>query len=123
MSRIHYYALDLQDDPALIAAYEEWHRPERIWPDIVDTIRAGGIRELETFRAGNRLVMVMEVADDFSTAGKAQADADNPRVQAWEQLMWQFQQPLPFAKAGEKWVAMTPLFSLQQTLFARSRGS
>jgi L-rhamnose mutarotase len=116
-----YYALDLHDDPALIAEYEDWHRPERIWPDIVDSIQAAGIRELEILRAGNRLVMIMDVADDFSADSKAAADAGNPRVQAWEQLMWKFQQPLPFAAPGEKWVRMTSMFSLQQVLSTRTR--
>lgn len=118
-----YYALDLRDDPALIAEYEDWHRPERIWPDIVDSIHAAGIRELEILRAGNRLVMVMEVVDDFSADSKAAADTVNPRVHAWEQLMWKFQQPLPFAKPGEKWVRMTSMFSLQHALSTRTRQS
>src|SRR6185312_15159088 len=87
-----YYALDLKDDPALIAEYQCWHRPENIWPDIVESIRAAGIRDLEIFRAGN------------------------PRVPAWEALMWKFQQPLPFAKPGEKWVPMTRMFSLKEVL-------
>lgn len=118
-----YYVLDLRDDPALITEYEDWHRPERIWPDIVDSIRAAGIRELEILRAGNRLLMVMDVADDFSADSKAAADADNPRAQAWEQLMWKFQQPLPFARPGEKWVRMVSMFSLQQVLSMRIQPS
>ena len=44
----------------------------------------------------------------------------NPRVQDWEALMWKFQQALPFAKRGEKWVQMQPIFSLQTALAARS---
>ncbi len=40
------------------------------------------------------------------------ADAADPRVQAWEELMWQFQQPLPWAKDGEKWVLMDKIFEL-----------
>lgn len=113
--RLH-YVLDLHDDPALIAEYEHWHRPENIWPEIVDSIHAAGIRDLEIFRAGNRLVMTMDVPDDFSPAAKAATDAADPRVQAWETLMWRFQQPLPFARPGEKWVPMTRVFSLQKTL-------
>lgn len=109
------YALDLKDDPALIAEYERWHQPGNIWPEIVDSLRAAGIRDMEIFRAGNRLFMLMEVDDDFSPAAKAAADAADPRVQAWEALMWKFQQPLPFAQPGEKWVAMTPIFSLRRT--------
>lgn len=113
--RLH-YALDLHDDPALIAEYERWHRPENVWPEIVESIRAAGVRDLEIFRAGNRLVMTLDVPEDFSPAAKAAADAADPRVQAWETLMWKFQQPLPFAKPGEKWIPMTRVFSLRESL-------
>ena len=34
-------ALDLQDDPALIAEYCGLH--ERVWPEIADSIRGAGI--------------------------------------------------------------------------------
>lgn len=108
------YALDLRDDPALIAEYERWHRPENIRPEIVESIRAAGIRDMQIFRAGNRLFMVMEVDENFSQAAKAAADAADLRVQAWEALMWKFQQPLPFAKPGEKWVEATRMFSLEE---------
>ena len=113
-----YYALDLKDDPALIAEYERWHRPKNVWPDIVDSIRDAGVRDLDIFRAGNRLVLVLDVADDYSAERKAASDAANPRVQEWEALMWKFQQALPFAKPGEKWVAMQPIFSLEEALAA-----
>jgi L-rhamnose mutarotase len=115
-----YYALDLKDDPALIAEYEHWHRPEIVWPEIVDSIRDAGVRDLEIFRVGNRLVLVLDVTDDYSAEHKAASDAANPRVQEWEALMWKFQQALPFAKPGEKWLAMQPVFSLQTALAARS---
>lgn len=111
-----YYALDLKDDPTLIDEYERWHQPENIWPEILESIRAAGIRDLEIFRAGNRLVMMIDAPEDFSPDAKAAADAADPRVQAWEALMWKFQQPLPFARPGEKWVAMRRMFSLKQTL-------
>lgn len=116
-----YYALDLHDDPALIAEYERRHQPENIWPEIVQSIRAAGVHELEIFRAGNRLVMAMDVPEDFSAQAKAAADAANPRVQEWETLMWNFQQSLPFAKPGEKWVPMTPVFSLREAVQSRQR--
>ena len=52
-------ALDLKDDPAVIAAYEEHHR--HVWPEIVQSIRDAGVEVLEIYRTGNRLFMVMEV--------------------------------------------------------------
>ncbi|MBU6478258.1 MAG: L-rhamnose mutarotase [Xanthomonadaceae bacterium] len=113
------YALDLKDDPVLIAEYERWHAPGNVPREIVDSIRTAGIRDMEIFRAGNRLFMVIEADEDFSPAAKVAADATNPRVRAWETLMHQFQQPLPFAKPGEKWVAMRRMFSLEEALANR----
>jgi L-rhamnose mutarotase len=34
-------------------------------------------------------------------------------VQAWERLMWTFQQALPWAAADQKWVPMRRIFSLR----------
>ena len=115
-----YYALDLRDDAAAIAEYENWHRPGVIWPEIVASIRAAGIEDLEIFRTGNRLVMVMQVADDYDAAAKQAADAADPWVQAWEQLMDRYQQRLPWAQPGEKWVPMRGIFSLREALAAHA---
>jgi L-rhamnose mutarotase len=54
----------------------------------------------------------MEVNDSFSGEKKDAADAANPKVQEWEALMWKYQQALPVAKPGEKWIKMDRIFSL-----------
>ena len=56
--------------------------------------------------------MIMEVDDSFSFGKKQQADAQNSKVQEWENLMWKYQQALPFAQPGEKWVIMDQIFKL-----------
>jgi L-rhamnose mutarotase len=33
-------------------------------------------------------------------------------VQEWEELMWKYQQAIPGAKPGEKWVLMNKIFEL-----------
>lgn len=105
-------ALDLVDDPTLIAQYEHWHRSENAWPEIRKSILDGGITNMEIYRTGNRLLMIMETADDFSFEKKSAMDSSNPKVQEWERLMWKFQQPLPWAKSGEKWILMDKIFQL-----------
>jgi L-rhamnose mutarotase len=110
MTRRYCLALDLKDDPALIREYERHH--ERVWPEISRSIHAAGIVDMEIYRTGNRLFMIMEVDDDFSFDTKAAADAANPKVQEWEALMSNFQQALPWAKPGEKWVLMRRIFEL-----------
>ena len=102
--------LDLKDDDALIAEYERHH--EKIPAAIEQSIRGSGITAMRIYRLGTRMFMVIEADDEFDFARKAQMDAANPHVQAWEELMWQFQQPLPQAKSGEKWLLMQPVFEL-----------
>jgi L-rhamnose mutarotase len=104
-------ALDLKDDPKLIAEYEDHHK--RVSEEILSSIRASGIHRMELYRAGNRMFMIMEVADNFSFEEKEKMDKANPRVQVWETLMWKYQEALPFAKPGEKWVLMEKFFDTQ----------
>ncbi len=103
-------ALDLVDDPQLIAEYEKFH--ENIWPEIHASIASQGVTNMEIYRAGNRLFMMMEVDETFSFEKKSAADSANPKVQEWEQLMWKYQQAIPAAKSGEKWVIMDKIFQL-----------
>jgi Uncharacterized conserved protein len=103
-------ALDLKDEPALIAEYEFHHR--NVWPEIEQSLRDAGITGLEIYRTGNRLFMLLETGDDFSFEQKNAADAVNPKVQEWEQLMWKYQQALPGAKLGEKWQLMGLVYRL-----------
>ena len=109
------YALDLRHDPAMIAEYEAWHRADRIWPSVIGALLRAGIVNLEIFRAGNRLFLLIDAPDDFSPESRASADASNPDVQSWERLMWSFQEALPFAAPGQKWVPMRRIFSLAET--------
>jgi L-rhamnose mutarotase len=103
-------ALDLVNDPVLIAEYEAYHR--EIWPEIQKSIVDSGITNMEIYRIMDRLFMIMEVNDSFSFDAKGAADAANPKVQEWEQLMWKYQKALPVAKPGEKWLMMDRIFSL-----------
>ena len=110
MTQRHCFALDLKDDPDLIAEYEAHHLD--IWPEITRSIRDAGVEDMEIYRIGTRLFMIMEVAESFSFEGKSEADRANPKVQEWEALMWRFQEPLPWAESGEKWLALSRIFKL-----------
>lgn len=110
MNKKYCLALDLKPDEALIAEYERAH--QAVWPEVLDSIRAAGIVGLEIYRIENRLFMVMETTEHFSFAQKAAMDSANPKVQAWEEWMWTFQQALPTAKTGEKWLLMEKIFEL-----------
>jgi L-rhamnose mutarotase len=112
MRRRFCLTLDLKDDPELIAEYKRYH--ENIWPEIADSIAGSGIEDMEIYLLGTRMFMIMEVNESFSFEAKARSDELNPKVQEWEKLMWRFQQALPQARAGEKWLLMERIFKLQK---------
>lgn len=110
MNRRYYLTLDLIPDDLLIAEYEAMHK--KVWPEIIESISSSGIENMEIYRTGNRLFMVMEVNNDFSFDKKAAMDRGNEKVQEWETLMWKYQQAIPGAKPGEKWIMMDKIFEL-----------
>lgn len=103
------FALDLKDDPKVIAEYERLHGPGAVWPAVTEHIRANGVEEMEIWRCGDRLFMIAEVAGDYPRDAPAPAE-----VERWEELMWCFQRPLPHAATGEKWMPMKRIYSLDE---------
>jgi L-rhamnose mutarotase len=104
-------ALDLVDDPAQIAEYEKAH--EAIWPEVRDHLRSQGVENMEIYRLGTRLFMLMEVNPDvYSAETMAAASNCNPAILQWEALMGTYQCPTPWARTGEKWTPMQRIFDL-----------
>jgi L-rhamnose mutarotase len=97
--------LDLKNDPDAIAAYRRWHRPGGPPAVVTQSIRDSGVESMEIWNVGDRLVMTMEVGEDFGEIRE---------VRAWEELMDQFQQRLPFAPDGVKWLEAERIYSLDE---------
>lgn len=105
------YLLDLVDDEAAIERYEALHR--EVWPEVLEHLAASGLKSCRIDRVGTRLVMLTE--SDEAVASDGGGNAVPERVQEWEALMDQFQQRLPFAQPGEKWVLARQIFSWAPT--------
>lgn len=114
MNRKFCLALDLKDDPKAIDAYKACHAAENFRPEITESIKSSGITNMEIYLTGNRLFMIMEVAKGFDFHIKAKMDAENPKVHDWEAFVANFQQTLPWAKEGEKWVVMEKIYQLEK---------
>jgi L-rhamnose mutarotase len=106
----HCLTLDLKDDPKAIAEYKRYH--VKIWPEVRDSLFDAGVTNMEIYLLGTRLFMIIDVDETFSFSAKAAADAANAKVQEWEAIMGQFQQPLPQSRPGQRWVAMERVFNL-----------
>lgn len=73
-------ALDLKDNPQLIAEYEYLHNKENGWPEIRQSIIDAEITDMQIYGTGNRLFMIMETSDRYKAEKKAVMDAVNPKV-------------------------------------------
>ena len=105
-------ALDLKDDVDKINEYKDYHQD--IWPEISKSLKDSGILNAEIYNTGNRLFMIIEVDKTFSFEKKLKMDLENPKVQEWEKLMWNYQQALPQSEKGSKWVLMDKIFDLNK---------
>ena len=104
------FTLDLHDDPVLVGEYIDHH--QKVWPEVIASIRKSGIYNMEIYHYGTRLFMRIETTDDFTFEHKARLDANNPAVQEWEELMWRYQSRIEGTDPGEKWVKMEKIFDL-----------
>ena len=104
-------ALDLKDDPALIAAYREHHR--HVYPEVTAALRAAGSGRMKIFLLGTHLFMYFEAPDEFSPERDYMAYAADARCIAWETLMRGLQQRVPEARPGDWWTPMELVFDLE----------
>lgn len=104
-------ALDLKDDPALIAEYEHYHKSDVVWKEILEGNKAVGIISMDIYRTGNRLFMIMETVEDFDLKRDFARLGTLPRQKEWGELMLNFQQRISSAAPDEHWVLMSHIFS------------
>ena len=107
-------AMDLKDDPQLIAEYKRRHSQAEAWPEILAGIREVGILDMQIFILGTRLVMIVETPVDFEWDLAMARLATLPRQQEWEDYMAIFQQCAEGATSDEKWQMMERMFYLYE---------
>ena len=104
--------LDLKEDEQLIKEYCYWHSPEHIWPEIPEGIRAVGILNMEIYRLGTRLFMIVETPDDFDWDAAFARLATMDKQAEWEDFVAKYQKAAPGSSSSEKWQLMECMFKL-----------
>ncbi len=102
--------LELRDDPAMIDRYVEAHA--HVWPEVQKGIREVGILDMQIYRSGRKLFMIMDTVDDFDFVKDNARLAELPRQAEWEAYVAQFQGCNPNAPSTQKWVLMEKVFQL-----------
>ena len=104
--------LELRDDPEMIDKYCEAHA--HVWPEIQAGIREVGILDMQIYRLGTRLFMIMDTVDDFDFVTDNARRATRPRQGEWEADVAQFQGCDPTAPSTDKWRLMEKIFELEK---------
>lgn len=104
-------ALDLKNDPKTIDLYKRYHR--EVWPDVVKSLEAAGIKKMKIFLLGSHLFMYYEAPDDFVPQRDFQQYTSNAQSKEWDQLMRTFQRKVPEAKPEDWWANMELVYDLE----------
>ena len=100
--------LTLVDDEQMIQKYVEAHA--HVWPEIIQGQREVGILDMQIYRKGRSLFMIMDVKDDFDFQKDMAKLATLPRQAEWEAYVSQFQGCSANARSDEKWQLMERIF-------------
>ena len=100
--------LQLVDDEEMIQKYCDVHK--NVWPEIIEGQREVGILDMQIYRKGRSLFMIMDTVDDFDFARDMAKLATLPRQAEWEAYVSQFQGCSANARSDEKWQLMERIF-------------
>lgn len=103
-------ALDLKDNPELIAEYMHYHSPEHYWQEIGEGIKKGGIPVMDIYLVDNRMFMICEIPVETNFDEAWQSIGQYERQDEWSALMATFQQALPGHDL--KWVKMDRVYEI-----------
>ena len=100
--------LTLVDDEDMIARYVEAHA--HVWPEIIEGQRQVEIIDMQIYRKGRNLFMIMDTVDDFDFEKDMARLSKLPRQAEWEAYVSQFQGCSANARSDEKWQLMQRIF-------------
>ncbi|MBQ4205722.1 MAG: L-rhamnose mutarotase [Bacteroidales bacterium] len=100
--------LTLVDDEELIKKYVIAHK--NVWPEVIEGQRAVGILDMQIYRYGRNLFMIMDTVNDFDFGRDMARLATLPRQAEWEAYVAQFQGCSADARSDEKWQLMERIF-------------
>ena len=101
-------SLELINDNNLISKYIDAHK--NVWPEIIEGQREVGILDMQIYRKGCHLFMIMDTVDDFDFEKDMARLATLPRQAEWEAYVSQFQGCSPDAPSAQKWQLMQRIF-------------
>ena len=102
--------LTLPNDTQAIEAYIEAHH--NVWAEIKEGIRSVGILDMQIYRYGCQVFMIMDTTDEFDWEKDNARLATLPRQAEWEAYVARFPGCDPTASSTKTWQLMEQIFKL-----------
>ncbi len=100
--------LTLVNNEEMIKKYVEVH--SHVWPEIIQGQREVGILDMQIYRHGRTLFMIMDTVETFDFERDMARLSTLPRQAEWEAYVAQFQGCSATARSDEKWQLMERIF-------------
>lgn len=104
--------LTLVDNPELVEKYVDVHR--HVWPEIIEGQRQVGILQMQIYRNGRTLFMIVDTVDSFDWDKDMARLSTLPRQAEWEAYVSQFQGCDANATSAEKWQRIEMVFDSEK---------
>lgn len=98
-------------DTTMQNEYIKLHVEQQIlWPEVGEGFCNEGFQYITMWKSDRRLVLIVGIPSDMDLDEMSKKNAENhPKVQEWNEYMGQFQEELPGAEAGQKWIFMNKI--------------
>ena len=93
------------------AEYKRMH--DNIWPQVAQAIREAGIKNYTIFRYGRWLFSYFELPEGHTLEDVARVTGNCEACTKWEELMHEYQEPLPESSGDLWWVPMEEVWRPQ----------
>ena len=104
--------LELMDDPDMIRRYCDVHK--HVWPEIMEGQKEVGILDMQIFRRGTHVFMIMDTVDEFDFERDMVRLAGLPRQAEWEAYVAKAHGTDPSLSSHKKWRLMEKIFELEK---------
>lgn len=106
------FVVNIVQDERKLKEYLSYH--QKVWPEVEAGFRKAGYRQIDLYRYGYLLVMIIRVPEhaDLDKMGKI-AEGYDSRCAEWNRIMGGYQRGVAGAAPGVTWVEATPFYHFE----------
>lgn len=105
--------LDLSQEKSIIQEYIDHHAD--VWPEVIEDLRKRPIGRMRIYNVNDRLIMLLEVDEDFELEDGIHIEPPQPKVAEWSKVMTSFSKTLESGHVDE-WSPMNQVFDTEDYL-------